>query len=130
MFSDSRQLVARTDSFSSARLMFSFDSDGRVDRHQAAGRASSACTARAQLGVLHERVEVLAEDLGRLDQRHLRADRAVGPDFQRQLVVVGLLADAGFLDLVADADHRAVDGVDRDDADLLARSALCSVEGT
>ena len=46
-------------------------------------------------------------------------DRAVGPDLQRQLVVVGLLTDAGFFDLVADADDRAVDRVDRDDADFL-----------
>ena len=62
---------------------------------------------RARLGVLHERVQVLAQDLGRFDQGHLRVDRAVGPDFHDQLVVVGLLTDAGFLDLVLDADHRA-----------------------
>ena len=75
--------------------------------------------ARTQLAVLHERVEVLAENLGRFDQGHLGTDRAVGPDFQRQLVVVGLLADARLFDLVADADDRAEHGVDRNDADLL-----------
>ena len=57
----------------------------------------------AQLEVLHERVEVLAEDLAGLDQRHLRRDRAVGPDLQDQAVVVGLLADAGVFGRVADA---------------------------
>ena len=77
-----------------------------------------------ELGVLHERVEVLAEDLGRFDQRHLRMDRAVGPDFQRQLVVVRLLADAGFFDLVAHAGDRAIDRVDRNDADLVVARAV------
>ncbi len=59
-----------------------------------------------QLEVLHERVEVLAQDLCRFDQRHLRADRAVGPDFQRQLVEVGLLTDTGVFHLVTDTGHR------------------------
>ena len=71
MFSDSRQLLARTDSFNSARLMLSFDSmaASMLARHVAGRRADL----RAELGVLHERVEVLAENLGRLDQRHFRA---------------------------------------------------------
>ena len=72
----------------------------------------------ARLGVLDERVEVLPHDLGPFHQGHVRADGAVGPDFQNQLVVVGPLADAGFLDVVLDADHRGEAGVDRDDADL------------
>ena len=111
MPSVSRQFVARTDSSSSARLMFSLRSSSRstaslrrraadldrfVERHF-----------RARLGVLDERVEVLAENLGRLDQGHLRADGAVGPDFHHQPVVVRLLADAGFLDVVLHADDRA-----------------------
>ena len=99
-----------------AHVQFGFrrlvDADG-------AGGAGFAMHHRPQFVVLHERVQVLAEDLGRLDQRHLRRDRAVGPDFDGQLVVVGLLADAGFLDLVANANHRAERGVDRNNADLL-----------
>ena len=85
------------------------------DRHVASRRADL----RAELGVLHERIEVLAKNLGRFDQRHFRRDRAVGPDLERELVVVRLLADAGFFDAVANADDRAVDGVDRNDADFL-----------
>ena len=64
MFSDSRQLLARTDSFSSARLMFSLASrPASMPSDAVAGRRADL---RAELGVLHERVEVLAEDLGRL----------------------------------------------------------------
>ena len=74
--------------------------------------------AGAGLVILDERVEVLAEDLGRLDQRHLGAESAGGPDLHHELVVVGPLADAGVLDLVLDPDHRAEDGVDRDRADF------------
>ena len=59
------------------------------------------------------------EDLGRLAQRGLRVDRAVGLDVERQLVVVGALADAGLLDGVGDAADRREDRVDRDDADRL-----------
>ncbi len=62
---------------------------------------------------------MLAENLGGFDQGHFGAQRAVGPNFERQLVVVGLLADAGFLNLVTHAGHGAVDGVDRNDADFL-----------
>ncbi len=102
MFSASRQLVARTDSFSSARhIELGLEAGVEALGHRHAGRSADL---RAELAVLHERVEVLAEDLGRLDQCHLRSDRAVGPDLHRQLVVVGLLADAGLLDLVADAE--------------------------
>ena len=38
------------------------------------------------------------QDLGRLAQRRLRLDRAVGLDVERELVVVGALTDAGRLD--------------------------------
>src|SRR4029078_4370818 len=54
-----------------------------------------------------------------LDDRHFGRDRAVGPDLERELVVVGFLTNAGFLNTVANADYRTVDRVDRDDADLL-----------
>ncbi len=80
-----------------------------------------ACLGRqagAGLVVLDERVQVLAEDLGGLDQGHLGAEDAGGPDPQDQLVVVGPLADAGVLDVVLDAMDRAEAGVDRDHADF------------
>ena len=54
-----------------------------------------------------------------LRQRLAGRDRPVGLDLHRELVVVRLLTDASFLDLVSHASHRAVDGVDRNDADLL-----------
>ena len=45
----------------------------------------------------------------------------LGLDVQDQLVEVGPLLDSGRLDLVGDPQHRRVDRVDRDPADLLAR---------
>ena len=80
--------------------------------------------ARAEFRVLNERVEVLAQDLGRFDHRHFRMNRAVGPNLQRQLVVVRFLSDACLVDRVADTNHRAEHGVDRDDADLLHVGAV------
>src|SRR4051794_34473543 len=59
------------------------------------------------------------EDLGRLPQRGLRLDGAVGLDVERQLVVVGALADARLLDRVRHTAHGREDRVDRDDADRL-----------
>src|SRR3954471_15944525 len=70
------------------------------------------------VGVGEDR-ELLDEDLGGLAQRGLRVDRAVGLDVERQLVVVGALADAGLLDGVGDALGRREDRVDRDDGDRL-----------
>ena len=122
MFSDSRQLVARTERLNSARLMASLPSrPGRSRRHRGPGLGVDPLP---ELAVLDEGVEVLPEDLGGLDQGHFRRERAVGPDLDGQLVVVGLLADAGLLDLVPHAGHRAVGGVDRDDADLLDLGAV------
>ena len=91
-----------------------------VERHvlMAVVGARLGGQAGAGLVVLDERVQVLAEDLGGLDQGHLGAEHAGGPDPQDQLVVVGPLADAGVLDVVLDAVDRAEAGVDRDDADL------------
>src|SRR3954454_18609179 len=59
------------------------------------------------------------EDLGGLAQRGLRVDRPVGLDVERELVVVGALADARLLDRVRHAAHGREDRVDRDDADRL-----------
>ncbi len=73
----------------------------------------------AQVEVLDERVEVLAQDLAGLDERHLGGDGAVGPDVEDQLVVVGALTDAGVLGLEAHALHRGVERVERDAPDLL-----------
>ena len=116
----SRQLVARTESSSSARLMSSLRSSSAsigMCCDAVAGKGLGR-QARAGLVVLDERVQVLAEDLGGLDQGHLGAEDAGRPDPQNQLVVVGPLADAGVLDVVLDPMDRAEAGVDRDDADF------------
>ena len=62
---------------------------------------------------------MLAENLAGFDQRHLRRQRAVGPDLQDQPVIIGLLADAGVLRAVAHAGHRRINAVHRDQADFL-----------
>ena len=64
-----------------------------------------------------EDVQVVANQLGRERHRVARRHRAVGPDVDRQLVVVGVLADARRLDQVVDLLDRRVDRVDRDPAD-------------
>ena len=116
----SRQLVARTESSSSARLMSSFRSSSASSGRWLAAVAAGGLGGQAGAGlvVLDERVQVLAEDLGGFDQGHLGAEGAGGPDPQHQLVVVGPLADAGVLDVILDAMDRAETGVDRDHADL------------
>src|SRR3954453_4457759 len=71
-----------------------------------------------------EDLQVGDEDLGRLAQGVLRLDRAVGLDVERELVVVGALADTGGLHRVGDAPHRREDRVDGDDADRLIGSLV------
>src|SRR5487761_734376 len=66
--------------------------------------------------------ELADEDLGSLAERVLRIDGAVGRDVERELVVVGALADARGLDRVCDTPHRREDRVDRNDADRVLRS--------
>ena len=81
-----------------------------------------AARRRAQLldavGVGEDR-QLGDQQLGRLAQRRLRVDRAVGLDVERELVEVRLLTDARLLDGVGDAAHRREDRVDRDHADRL-----------
>ncbi len=123
ILADSRQLLARTDRSSSwmrhVQLLLKLRIDHRLVGVAKRGDRVVVGDVAAQLEVLHERVEVLAENLAGFDQRHLRRERAVGPDLQDQAVVVGLLADAGIFGRVANARHRRVDAVDRDQADFL-----------
>src|SRR5207248_5018520 len=65
--------------------------------------------------------ELADQDLCRLGERILRIDRAVGRDVERELVVVGALADACGLDRIRDSPDRREDRVDRDHADRVLR---------
>ena len=96
ILADSRQLLARTDSSIVPIGWFSRFCSSSFICGVATTSLSiiSASSMLAGLKMLHERVEVLAQNLGGLDQGHVRGDRAVGPDFHDQAVVVGLLADA------------------------------------
>src|SRR5438552_4744418 len=68
--------------------------------------------------------ELPDEDLGRLRERVLRVDGAVGGDVEHERVVIGALTDAGGLDRIRDAADRREDRVDRDDADRVLRPAV------
>ena len=57
--------------------------------------------------------QMVDQDLGRLAHGFFGADRAIGPDFQDQLVVVGPLTDARPLHVEVDAAHRAEDRIHR-----------------
>ena len=99
--------------------------DGAPGRRTAADQAGVEHPGGAGVAQLDHAVgvgedrQLRDEDLGRLAQRRVRVDRAVGLDVERQLVEVGLLADASLLDVVGDAAHRREDRVDRDHADRL-----------
>src|SRR5215469_10981951 len=64
--------------------------------------------------------EQLDQSLARARDRIARAHRGLGLNVDDQPVEVGPLLDTGRLHLVGDPQHRRVDGVDRNPADLLA----------
>src|SRR5437868_15121790 len=68
--------------------------------------------------------ELADEDLGRLAERVLRVDGAVGGDVEHELVVVGPLTDARRLDRERDAADGREDRVDRNDADRVLRPTV------
>jgi len=103
MFSDSRQLEARTESFNSARLR---SASPRAPGRQPAAGTRQGVDLRPEFHILHEGIEVFTEDLGGLHQCHLRVHRAFVQISRISLVVVGLLADARLFDFVADAESR------------------------
>jgi hypothetical protein len=86
-----RQLAARTESSISLTLMLRSLRARRFPRSGLPGRPRT----RRLVVVVDEHVEVVAQDGGGLEQGVVRADAAVGPDVEHELVVVGVLADAG-----------------------------------
>ena len=86
--------------------------------------ARPALELAAELEVLDEGVEMLAQDVGRLDQRELGGDRAVGPDLEVKGLEVGALAETAGVDMEGDALDRRVDRVDGDGADRRAVDLL------
>ena len=95
----------------------------RLGAHAVGDAAVGVAEALHLLDVREDR-ELADQDLRRLAEGVLRVDRAVGRDVERELVVVGALADTGRLDLVGHAANRREDRVDRDDADRVLRPAV------
>src|ERR1700674_3951528 len=77
---------------------------------------SAAIERRLMLDVDEDR-EVVAQEGRREPDRVRGRDRAVGPDFQNQAVIVGRLPDARRLDVVVYPPHRRVNRVDGNVAD-------------
>src|SRR6478609_6725602 len=97
-----------------------------LDRQRQIGGERGVRRGRAHVDALGVDVE-LARQTEQLDQgltgrRHgvTGTHGLLGLDVDDQLVEVGALLDTGRLDLVRDLEHRGVDGVDRNPADLLA----------
>ena len=63
------------------------------------------------------------------EQRVVRRDAAVGPDFEDQTVVIGALTDAGVFHRVPDAGDRRENGIDRDHADRLIGALVFVARG-
>ena len=108
-----RQLYERTESSSSSTLL----SRCSLPAPTRAGSLEPSTGCSSTLVEVDEDVQVIAHQLG--GQRHgvVRRHRAVGPDIERQLVVVGGLAQTRRLDEVVHLLHRRVHRVNRNPAD-------------
>ena len=86
--------------------------------------SSSSSTFLAGLFEVHEALELILQDASGVSHGILRRHGAVGLDRHDELVVVENLALAGVLDAVRHLLHRAVERVDRDEADRRVFSAV------
>src|SRR4029077_6474661 len=66
-----------------------------------------------------ENIEVMAQNRRGLEQRVIRRQSPVGPDFQDEFVVIGALTNAGIFDRVFHARDRRKNGIDWDQTDRL-----------
>jgi hypothetical protein len=120
MFAFWRQFAERTESSSSSteRKRFSLSGSSSDER---------ACSSPLPLLEVDEDRELLLEDLRGVGHGVRGLDRAVRPDLERELVVVGHLTDARVGDGVVHLADRREERVDRDGADgmlgVLLRSA-------
>jgi hypothetical protein len=110
MLSFFRQLAERTDSSSSSTFF---------SRAGLKGRSGLDRPADLAFGLFEgdEDLELVLQDAGGVGHGVNRRDRAVGFDFQHQLVVVQRLALTGRLDAVGDLLDRRIQRVDGDQAD-------------
>ena len=110
MLSFLRQLAERTESSSSSTFLRKAGLKAR-----SGNRLGHDLLAR--LLEVDEHVELVLQDARRIGDRIIGAQRTVGLDLHRELVVVEDLALAGVLDLVGDLAHGREQTVDRDQAD-------------
>ncbi len=75
---------------------------------------------------LTSQTEELHQGLARRSERVPRGDRVLGLHVENQPIEVGALLDAGRLHLVRHLQHRRVDRVDRDTADLAPDALFCT----
>ena len=95
------------------------DRQGEVRGERGVGRRRAHVDALGLDVELTGQAEQLDEGLAGGRERVTRGHRVLGLDVDHEAVEVGALLDTGGLDLVGHGQHRAVDGVDRDAADLL-----------
>ena len=69
------------------------------------------------LGQVYEQIEMVAENLCAERYSVASGDGSVGPDLERQLIIVGQIADTGVFNRVVDLVDRRVDRIHRNDAD-------------
>ena len=120
-----RQFAERTDSSSSSTERNRFS----LTLLPAPPRPCGSCDGLGRLLEVDEDGELLLEDLRGEGDGVLGADRAVGPDLERQLVVVGLLADARVGDREVHLADRREQRVDRDRRRPACSRACCARPG-
>src|SRR5260370_17511330 len=74
-------------------------------------------------------IEVMTQNRRGLEQRVVRRQSSVGPDFQNEFVVIGALTNAGIFDRVFHARDRRKNGIDWDQTDRLIGALVLLAAG-